>query len=302
MIYLGLDDDAKSAAVEDYIAQHGITKVFVISPDRFAPAFAPTAVTHPDEVDGRRGVYIPWPLHIEYRYYYRVLQAADPTTLVVLNEVLRGQQRTMLSFNCIRTFLRHANHQLVFQYLPIIDSLDDVMTLVDFDTRSRWWDQPFSSEMLKEVELHITPVPIEIVPVRVPVDEKTRAAYSKEKTTLLAEVRGDPDKDPHLIPRNLLLVSGKAKLPFVDPARRYVGRNNRVKLPNMETFRDAKGPGERVVFELPHNVIELADLLTVSRQSRVEVLVADTKTEDWYLSRFQGWAERVRDATLVLHG
>jgi hypothetical protein len=81
-----------------------------------------------------------------------------------------------------------------------------------------------------------------------------------------------------------------------------VGRNNRFKLPNLETYRDAAGHGERVALELPHNFIDMADLLTVSRQHRIEALVADTKAEDWYLSRFQHWIQRVNDAAATLHG
>jgi hypothetical protein len=302
MIRIGLDDAEKATVVNRYVAEHGIKKLFVLSPERFAPTFAAKAVTRPDEVDGRAGLYIPWPEHIEYRYYYRVIDNSGPETLIVVNECLRGQQRTMLNFNCVRTFLRHSRHQIIFQYLPVIDGIDDVMTLIDFDTRSQWWDQKFDRSMLAELDFQIRYQPVTIEPVRVQVDDKIRAAYSKEKAALLAEVRGDPDKDPHLIPRNLLLVSGKAKLPSVDPARRYVGRNNRFKLPNLETYRDASGHGERVVLELPHNVIEMADLLAVSRQHRIEVLVADTKAEDWYLRRFQDWAERVNDAHVVLHG
>lgn len=302
MIRIGLDDAEKAEVVDRYMAEHEIKKVFVLSPERFAPAFAAKAVTHPDEVDGRAGVYISWPDHIEYRYYYRVIDNAGPQTLIVVNECLRGQHRTMLNFNCIRTFLRHVRHQIIFQYLPVIDGVDDIMTLIDFDTNSQWWDLKFDRSMLAELDFQIRYRPIVIEPVRVPVDDKVRAAYAREKAKLLADVRADPDKDPHQIPRNLLLVSGKAKLPYVDPGRRYVGRNNRFKLPNLETYRSVTSCGERVVLELPHNAIDMVDLLAVSKQHRVEVLVADTKAEEWYLRRFQDWARRVNDAHVVLHG
>lgn len=301
MLVIGANDAAKADVFETYVREHGITKVFVISPDRFAPPFAPQAVTTPDEVDGRRGVYIKWPEHIEYRYYYKVIQQADANTLLVLNEVLRGKHRTMLNFNCIRTFLRHVPHKLIFQYLPVIDELADVMALVDFETGSRWWDRSFEPGMVAELDMKMSFAPIEIVPVRVPVDEKTRAAYAREKTKLLEEVRSDPDKDPHNIPRNLYLVSGKAKQRHVEPGKRYVGRNNRLKVPGLETYRDVVDEGQRVVLELPHSFLDMTDFLTVSRQSRIEVLVADTKVDDWYLRRYQDWAQRVNDAAIALH-
>lgn len=303
MIHLGLDDAAKGALVERYREEHEIRKAYVLSPARFAPFWAAEHMTDPPtQGDGRSGLYIDWPDLILYRYYYKLLQEIDRSTLVVVNECLRTQNRHDLTYNCVRNYLNQTPHVLIFQYLPIIGTIDDFMTLFDFATQSRWKREPFRSDLLDEVKIHVAPVPLSLKSVRVAVDDKTRAAYAKEKTALLAEVCGDPDKDPHQIPRNLLLVSGKAKLPHVDPARRYVGRNNRLRLRNLETYRDATGPGERVVFELPHNVIEMADLLAVSRQHQIEALVADTKTEDWYLRRFQDWIQRVNDAQAALHG
>lgn len=301
MIHLGLDDAAKAAIVARYHAEHAIRKIFVFSPERFSPSFAPEHMSDPaTQGDGRPGLYIGWPDLVEYRYYYKLLQEIDRETLVVINECLRTQNRNDLTYNCIRNYLNQTGHVLVFQYLPLIDTIEDFMTLFDFTTRSRWKREKFRSDLLHEARVDVAPVPIEIRPIHVLVDDKARAAYAKEKAALLAEVRGDPDKDPHLIPRNLLLVSGKAKLAHVNPARRYVGRNNRFKLPNLETYRDAAGPGERVALELPHNFIEMSDFLTVSRQRAIEVLAADTKADEWYLRRFQDWTQRVNDAAAVL--
>lgn len=303
MIHIGLDDAAKGEIIARYREEHGIKKIYVLSPARFAPSRAAEHMTDPaTQGDGRDGLYLDWPNLIQYRYYYKLLQEIDRSTLVVVNECLRTQNRHDLTYNCIRNYLNQTPHVLVFQYLPIIDTIDDFMVLFDFATQSRWKREAFRADLLSEAKIQVATAPLSIEPVRVPVDDKIRAAYAKEKAALLADVRSDPDKDPHQIPRNLLLVSGKAKLPHVDHGRRYVGRNNRFKLPNLETYREAAGPEERVVLELPHNFIDMADLLTVSRQHRLEALVADTKAEDWYLRRFQDWTRRVNDAAATLHG
>lgn len=303
MIHIGANDTTKSSVVASYLEEHGIRKVYVLSPERFRPSFASEKMEDPSvQGDGRPGLFIDWSNIIQYRYFYKLMQEVDSTTLLVVNECLRTQSRHDLTYNCIRNFRNQTPHILVFQHLPLIDTIEDFMTLFDFETKSQWRREPFQPDLLRESRIAVTAVPLEIVPVRVSVDDKVRAAYAKEKADLLAEVRGDPDKDPHQIPRNLMLVSGRAKVPHVDHARRYVGRNNRFKLSNLETYRDAKAPGERVVFELPHNFVEMSDLLTVSRQHRIEVLVADTKAEDWYLRRFQDWVQRVRDAQAALHG
>lgn len=303
MIYLGLDDVVKGEIVARYREGHGLKKVYVLSPARFAPPWAAEHMADPaTQGDGRDGLYLDWPNLIQYRYYYKLLQEIDCSTLVVVNECLRAQNRHDLTYNCVRNYLNQTPHVIVFQYLPIIDTIEDFMTLFDFATQSRWKRDAFRADLLGEAKIHVTATPLSIVPVRVPVDDKIRAAYAKEKAALLVDVRSNPDKDPHQIPRNLLLVSGKAKLQYVDPARRYVGRNNRFKLPNIETYRDAVGPGERVALELPHNFLDMADLLMVSRQSRVEAIIADTKAEEWYLRRFQDWTTRVNDAAAALHG
>ncbi len=301
MIYLGLDDLRKSALARDYCANHEIRKVYVLSPARFAPSFAPEHMTDPTaQGDGRSGLYIDWPDIILYRYFYKLMQEIDRHTLVVVNECLRTQNRHSLTYNCIRNFLNQTEHRLIFQYLPLIDTAEDFMVLFDFDTRSQWKREPFRPELMKEARVACEGVPLSIQPIHVTVDAKTQAAYAREKAALLEEVRSDPEKDPHMIPRNLLLVSGKAKLRAVDSKRRYVGRNNRFKLPNVETYKDVTGEGDRVVFELPHSFLDFTDYLAVTRQRTVEVLVADTKTEAWYLTRYQEWAERVRHAQAVL--
>lgn len=303
MICIGLDDTAKCEIVARYRKEHEIKKIYVLSPARFAPSWAAEHMTDPaTQGDGRGGLHLDWPNLIQYRYYYKLLQEIDRSTLVVVNECLRTQNRHDLAYNCVRNYLNQTPHVLVFQYLPIIDTIDDFMVLFDFATQSRWKREAFRQDLLGEAKIHVAHASLSIEPVRVPVNDKTRAAYAKEKADLLADMRSDPDKDPHQIPRNLLLVSGKAKLAHVASSRRYVGRNNRFKLPNLETYRDAAGHGERVVLELPHNFIDMSDMLTVSRQHRIEALVADTRAEDWYLSRFQNWIQRVNDAAATLHG
>jgi hypothetical protein len=285
MIRLGYDDAAKDATVSAYCAEHAIRKVFVLSPGRFRPP-----LSAPHEA-------IEWAEIIQYRFYYRLLREVDPSTLIVVNECLRTQNRHELTYNCIRLFLQQTGHRIVFQYLPLIDSIDDFMILFDFDTRSRWKREKFRPDLLAEAEVLARPVPVGFVEVPVETDAKTRDAYVREKRRL---IDGIGLKDPHTIPRNLHLMAGKARLARVEPGRRYVGRNNRFKLPDLEAYRDAAGAGERAVFEFCHNFIDMADFLGVSRQHRVEALVSDLKVDRWYFDRYAQWAGRIREAYSVL--
>lgn len=285
MIRIGYDDAAKDAIVSAYCRDHGIGKVFVLSPARFLPM-----LSTPHEA-------IDWPNIIEYQYYYRLLREVDAATLVVVNECLRTQNRTDLAYNCIRLFLQQTGHRIVFQWLPAIDTADDFMVLFDFDTRSRWKGSPYQPALFGEADIRSRAVAPEFVAIPVETDRKTRDAYVREKRRL---VDGIGLKDPHTIPRNLLLVAGKAKLSAVKPGRRYVGRNNRFKLPNIETYRDAAGLGDRIVFEFCHNFTDMSDFLAISRQRRVDVLVSDLKVDRWYFDRYAQWAGRLRDVLSIL--
>lgn len=285
MIRIGYDGAAKDALVSAYCREHAIGKVFVLSPARFRTPFS---VAHD---------FVEWAEIIEYRSYYRLLQEIGKDTLIVVDECLRTQNRHELTYNCIRLFLQQSPHRVVFQHLPLIESIGDFMVLFDFDTRSRWKREPFRADLMAEADIRCRPVPVGFSAIDVEAPRKAHDAYAREKRRL---IDGIGLKDPHAIPRNLLLMAGRAKLAAVDPARRYVGRNNRFKLANLETYREAAGPGERRVFEFPHNFIDFCDFLAVSRQSRVEVVVSDLKVDRWYFERYRGWEGRIREAYSVL--
>jgi hypothetical protein len=289
LIFLGFSDIEKNAEIARYCAGRAISKIVIISPEKFRLTVAELEHEH-----------ILWDDVIKYTVYYRLLQEIDRDTMVVINECLRSQNRHELSYNCIRLFLQQTEHRLVFQYLPLIDTQEDFMILFDFDTQSRWKREPFRAELLREVEVRTATVPIELRAIPVETDAKLRAAYAREKRVLLD---GLGLKDPHTVPRNLYLMSGKAKLPSVATGAAYVGRNNRFGLPNLATYREAAyGAAPYTVFELPHSFLDFADFLALSRQTQLDVLVADLKVDRWYLDRYQQWLGRIRDAQAVVRG
>lgn len=282
MIALGLDNGAKDAAVSRYCAEHGIAKVFVLSPEKMR-----IACSFPNHE------HVEYSEIIMYKFFYRLLREIGKDTLVVVNECLRTQDRYDLTYNCIRNFLNQTTHQIVFQYLPIIDTADDFAILFDFDTRSRWKRTPFAELPFAESGISVRPAAPSFRAIHIETDARTRAAYANEKRKL---IDGLGLRDPHTIPRNLHLMSGKAKLKHVNTDRQYVGRNNRFSLSNMRTYRDSEYPAESTLFEFCHNSIDFADFLTLSRQTSVDTLVSDLKVDRWYFDRCQSWAGRVRNA------
>lgn len=281
MIYLGLTPEQKRTVIADYCQQHGITHIVMLSPAKFA-FDAPVTET------------IDWPEIIMYRTFYRLLQEISSQSLVVVNECLRTQNRYDLTYNCIRHFLNQAGHQLIFQWLPIIDTIEDFMIIFDFDTRSQWKRERFDSELLAECALKIaTQCPL-LTAIPCATDTKLRDAYQQEKKKL---IDGIGAKDPHTIPRNLYLMSGKARMQAVDAFRGWqIGRNNRFKADRWQTYKeDSYSNAPYTVFELPHNFIDFADFMALSQQTELSVLVADLPVDHWYFTRYQQWAKRIED-------
>jgi len=281
MIYLGLNNHEKNLRINSFCTAHAIEKVFILSPKKFYFNFdfAATEVIEYADI-------------IEYRYFYRLLQEINNSTLVVIKEFMRTQNRYDLTYNCIRHFLNQTRHQLIFQWLPLIDDMNDFMILFDFDTRSRWKREKFDIDLLENCRLEVKPHNITLNPVFTPTDDKLKAAYQKEKTKL---IEGIGIKDPHTIPRNLYLMSGKAKMQSVEMGSYYLGRNNRFKVDTLQTYKEDHYPNNYTVFEFPHNFIDFTDFLALSGQTELDVLTTDLKVDQWYFERYQQWARRLAD-------
>lgn len=289
MIYLGLTDEEKGRTVRAYCLDHDIRKVFVLSPKRF---FFECGVEGAETIE--------WVDIIEYRFFYRLLQEIDASTLVVVNECLRLQNRYALTYNCIRHFLNQASHQLVFQWLPFIDDMQDFMILFDFDTRSLRKREKYSAELLSECRIAVHARQIVWKKIDVPTDEVLRASYDREKSKL---INGIGLKDPHTIPRNLYLISGKARMQRVEMGAWYVARNQRFKIAKMQTYKDGSYPNPPyTLFEFPHNFIDFADVSALSGQINFDVLVADLKVDRWYFDRYAQWAQRLENGYADLLG
>ncbi|MHA1601795.1 MAG: hypothetical protein ACTSUI_02195 [Promethearchaeota archaeon] len=281
MICLGNTKKEKNDIILDYCNQHDIKKVFILSPKKFY-----------FNCSFRNYEFIEYADIIEYIYFYRLLQEIDKNVLIVINECLRTQNRYDLTYNCIRNFLNQTNHQIIFQYLPFIDTFDDFYILFDFDTRSKWKREK-SEHLLKESKIKVKSINVKLNKITINVSEVLHKKYYHEKNKLFNNLGL---KDPHTIPRNLYLISGKFKLQRVDPIKKYIGRNNRFKLDNLSTYKEISFNDDYTVFEFCHNFIDFSDFLTLSRQTDIDVLVSDLKVDQWYFERFEKWIQRIANA------
>lgn len=280
MIILGYSTSEKCSKINEYVRDNDINKIVILSPIKFIFPY-------------RSGAPLEWLEYkdiIEYKPFYRLLQEIDNRTLVVVNECLRTQNRNDLTFNCIRHYLNQTRHQLVFQFLPIIDGKEDFMTLFDFDTRSQWKRHPFDPGLLEGSQIFVNEVPISFDVLEVEALQKTKKLYNTKKAEFFD---GLGLKDPHTIPRNLYLIGGKER-GAVAGSSATLARNQRLQMERCHTYKEASYPSRPYfVVDLPHNHIDFNDVVTLSGQSGFPVASTDLKVDKWYISRYQKWKEEL---------
>lgn len=281
MIYLGLDLPEKRKRIASAVSEIVASKVVVFSPKRFR---FDVEIQCPVE-------HVEWEQIIQYKFFYRLLQEINRSTLLVINECLRTTERSSLHYNCLRNYLTRTPHQLVFSRFPALESPDDFMILVDFDTSSRWRRSKLADvgERLAVELFQVAPV-LSSIPIET--DTATRAKYAKEKLRL---IDGIGTQDPHTIPRRLHLLSGAHKARVAtELGGLWVGRNSRLKVPGFATYEDASEP--RQVLEFCHGYRDWSDYLTASGATGVECLVSDLRVDQWYFQRFLEWTEMQHNA------
>jgi len=284
VIHLGVNRSEKSRVVRDFANGR---RTVVVGPSKF---WFPASEVVQEFVD--------WPQIIKYKTFYRLLQEIDANTVVVLNECLRTQQRSDLTLNCIRHYLSKTRNVIVFQWLPIIDTSSDIMTLVDFVTQSRFKGRSWEPAMRETFELSAINRTPRFEPLDIKVTKKTKLAYEAKKKRMFDEIG---IKDPHTIPRNLLLLAGKEKASAFGDIP-LVGRNNRYKLGKMASYKDNAIEGHRTVFEPCHNFIDMVDFLTLTEQTDVPFIRSDLPVDRWYFERYKEWSQRIDDAYAAILG
>lgn len=160
----------------------GITKVFVIGDDL--------------DIDANKE-HIKFSDVIMYKYFYRLLQEVNPSTMIVLNECLVKQNRYDLAYNCIRRYCLQTDNILVFNYYPLIRHQEDFMILYDmiqenpFLKESYKYVTRFENVHVGKVEFNLDKTDIDLM--------ISQQQYDAMKEEIIAQV----NKDPDIIPRRL---------------------------------------------------------------------------------------------------
>jgi len=281
MIYIGLSDNQKIQTTVNYILDNHISKTVMIYPERFDLNIDADKVTYESA--------------IMYVNFYRLIQEIDDSTLIVLNECLRTQNRYDLTYNCIRHFLNQTSHQIIFNQLPLIDGIDDFMILFDFDSKSMWKREKFNLNLIKaNCKVSVSLPQIVFNAISVYTSESIKQHYRQERDRLFSEIG---NKEPDTIPRNLYLIGGKDKL-FMN-SNLCVARNKRLKAQNVITYEDYES-GDVDVLEFPHRFIDFSDFMRKSEKFEYNVLLADLPVDSWYFQRYTEWSNRINETCASL--
>ena len=283
MIRIGYNDIEKIEIINRYVSENSISKVYLI-------------YYYPLSYDVAE--HIPYAETIMYRTFYPLLQKIDSSALIVMNECLRTQNRNDLTYNCIRHYQNRTKHQIIFQWLPLIDTQDDFMALFDFDTQSKWKMQKFSPELFADIDLKMKPIKVSFNKIDVPTNAKTKEKYEADKAKIFETLGGG---DPHVIPRTLHMIGSKDKQAFIRALsdRTFVTRNARFK-PSVVYGDAGKIDGPIVLVDFPHRFIDFSDFLWKCGRSTFDVLVTDLKVDGWYFKRYKEWSDRLESVYTAL--
>lgn len=284
MIYLGLNNDDKYFIIKEYYNKYSIKKIYFITSN------INTQLKFNINIE-----IIQYNDTIKYKVFYKLLQEINQNTLIIIDECLKNKNRQNLNYNCIRHFLQQTNHQIIFNYLPIIDSIDDLFILFDFDTKSKWKNK-IDTSLLKNGNIIKNKIDICISKINVPIKDNDSIKYDYEKNKLIKNIGL---KDPDTIPRNLYLFSGGLKFSYVLNNNKndyFIGRNNRYKIKNFNTYKDSLYEGKNyIIFEFCHNFIDFINFINLTHQVKFNVLYCNLKIDQWYYDRYINWIKEINN-------
>jgi hypothetical protein len=279
MIRLGLNDRQKQKEILSYVAAHDIKKVYVFY-WRTPPNFK-----LPIKAEYREYGDI-----IMYKYFYRLLEEIDQQSLIVVNECMRTQKRSDLTYNCLHHYLNNTPHRLIFQYFPIIDRKEDFLILLDMADKGRFRGKGFDYVYLQTEDVKALPVKFKYSTIAVEAPASAVKAYQEKKEFLLANIG---QKDPDTVPRELQLMAGSYKKPALEPDKLYAARNGRLKAENVLAYKDINKQDDYIILDFHYRRINFNDFLRTAGMKHVRYLCTQLPVDSYYSTEFAQWKARI---------
>jgi hypothetical protein len=280
MIRIGLNSREKQKEIDNYLQAATIRKIFCFYFKKF-----PLKIKADIEVE-----YIEYADIEMYKYFYRLLEEINETSLIVINECMRTQNRSELIYNCAHHYLNQTPHRIIFEFFPIIEEKNDFMILLDFENKGRYKGKSFDYGYLQSEDIKIKPFRLKFEPINVEIKEKHIKLYESKKNQLFDNLG---EKDPDTVPRNLQLFAGDLKKKAINPDDLYVARNKRFKLENVKTYDEIETQGNYIVIDMHYRRLNFNDFLKITQMSKIKYLSTILSIDNVNITEFSKWKARL---------
>lgn len=280
MIRIGLSKREKQKEVAEYMTNNAIKKVFCFYYKDFPVAYKTEC---PIE-------YIEYADIEMYKFFYRLLEEIDNSSLIIMDGCMRTRNRSELIYNCAHHYLNQTPHKIIFEHFPIIDTKDDFMILLDFENKGKYKGKSFDYSYLYDEDINIKPHKIKMETINVPITDKDKEKYEKKKESLFDNLG---NKDPNTIPRALQIFAGDLKKKAIEPGLNYVARNKRFKLDNVYAYKDIKTKGDYIVIDTHYRRLNMNDFIKVTGMNKIKYLSTVLSIDDVIITEFSKWKARL---------
>lgn len=280
MIRIGLNLNQKQCEINDYLAKTPEIKKIKIFYFK-----TPTEYVLP----GYNVEYIEWSDIIMYKFFYRLLEEIHGDTLIVVDELMRTQNRSDLTYNCAHHYLNQTPHKIIFEYFPIIEDKEDFMILLNFENKDKYKGKGFEYGYLYDEDIKMKPHKINLDIINVEITEKEKQKYEDKKNELFDNLG---NKDPDTIPRNLQLLAGDFKKKAIEVGKLYVARNKRFKLDNVFTY-DEISKNDYIVIDMHYRRLNFNDFLKITQIEKVKYLCTSLSIDTHFVNEFVKWKARL---------
>lgn len=308
LIYIGLDEDEKLAAIKQYLDKNEITNIVYFYPCGMRPMDLSCLGI---EVEYRTF----WDI-IRYVFNTPLLENVNEKYLVIYDEMLRVKGRRDLTYNTTHHVANQAGYVITFNRFPIISDKEDWMILVDLSLPNKWSMQKYSRSYIDLPEVYIKPVEVDFDIIKVKISNEDKKRYEEMKCELFDQLG---KKDPDTVPRTLQIYAGTLKKKAIEDGKTYIARNARFKRDNVKTWKEFRlfdsmtqcaGSGQSkhhgkiitadsledaYIIDTPTSDIEFIDFLRLTGVKHVYYLSTGLPVDKYYVGCLQEFFDSLKE-------
>lgn len=280
MIRIGLNQREKQKVINQYLSENQIKKVYCFYYKKFPYKYNVSC-----DIE-----YIEYADIIMYKFFYRLLEEIGKDSLIIMDECMRTQNRSELTYNCAHHYLNQTPHKIIFEHFPIIDTKDDFMILLDFENKGKYKGKSFDYIFLhqEDIKIKLHKVKMDLIPVEITEGDKARYEAKKEE---LFDKLGN--KDPDTIPRALQLLAGDFKKKAIQPDKLYAARNKRFKVGNVYSYDEITGRGDYIIIDTHYRRLNMNDFLKTTGMTTLKYLCTPLSIDSVIINEFSEWKARL---------